>query len=286
VGLEYAERVFDLVQINCTETAYGGYVEMFERDWTLCGPGAGGGDRKTLDVHMHLMEAYTSLYAVSRKELHARKLREVIRIIVERVLSPGGTGVPQFTIDWKQAPHIKFDIVWGWDRYDESGQKANPLDNTSYGHNAEMAWLLLEALNTLGDEIAPYDEIIRNALDHAVRYGIDETYGGVYVEGSHKGPATDQAKEFWQQAETLIGMLDGFLRYQDDRYLQAYTNVHRFVMDTVIHHETGEWWPLLSREGEPIWRHMSHSWKVNYHTVRAAVNTVAQLQQVLDRNLV
>jgi len=286
VGLEYAEKVFDLVQINCTETAYGGYLEMFERDWTLCGPGAGGGDRKTLDVHMHLMEAYTSLYAVSRKELHARKLREVIRIIVERVLSPGGTGIPQFSIDWKQVPHIKFDIVWGWDRYDESGQKASPLDNTSYGHNAEMAWLLLDALNTLGDDIVPYDTIIRSALDHAVQYGIDETYGGVYVEGSHTGPATDQAKEFWQQAETLIGMLDGFLRYHDQRYLQAYTNVHRFVMDTMIHHETGEWWPLLSREGEPIWRHMSHSWKVNYHTVRAAVNTVDQLRQVLDRNLV
>ena len=72
-GREYAELTFDLVQKHCTDTFYGGYFEMFERDWTLAGPGSKGGDRKTLDVHMHLMEAYTSLYECSQKELHRRK---------------------------------------------------------------------------------------------------------------------------------------------------------------------------------------------------------------------
>ena len=44
------------------------------------GPGAPGGDRKTLDVHMHLMEAFTTLYEASGKELHRRKLKESIDI--------------------------------------------------------------------------------------------------------------------------------------------------------------------------------------------------------------
>ena len=56
---------------SCRSTApirrYGGYFEMFERDWTLCGPGSGGGDRKTLDVHMHLMEAFTTLYECTQQ---------------------------------------------------------------------------------------------------------------------------------------------------------------------------------------------------------------------------
>jgi mannose/cellobiose epimerase-like protein (N-acyl-D-glucosamine 2-epimerase family) len=60
-GIEYAEKVFDLIQKYCADTMYGGYREMFERDWTLRGPGSAGGDRKTLDVHMHLMEAFTTL---------------------------------------------------------------------------------------------------------------------------------------------------------------------------------------------------------------------------------
>jgi mannobiose 2-epimerase len=57
-GREYAELSFDLIQKHCTDTLFGGYYEMFDRDWTLAGPGSKGGDRKTLDVHMHLMEAF------------------------------------------------------------------------------------------------------------------------------------------------------------------------------------------------------------------------------------
>ena len=41
-GREYAEKVFDLIQKYCVDTMYGGYWEMFHRDWTLCGPGKPG----------------------------------------------------------------------------------------------------------------------------------------------------------------------------------------------------------------------------------------------------
>ncbi|NCB08832.1 MAG: N-acylglucosamine 2-epimerase, partial [Bacteroidia bacterium] len=61
-GIEFAEKTFDLIQKYAADTYYGGYFEMFSRDWKLAGPGPQGGDRKTLDVHMHLMEAFTSLY--------------------------------------------------------------------------------------------------------------------------------------------------------------------------------------------------------------------------------
>lgn len=105
VGLEYAQKVFDLLQKYCVDTMYGGYFEMFDRQWNLKGPGAAGGDRKTLDVHMHLMETFTTLYEASRQSVHRRKLLEVIEIIIKRMLHPDyATGIPQFTVDWKVAP--------------------------------------------------------------------------------------------------------------------------------------------------------------------------------------
>ena len=67
------------------------------------------------------------------------------------------------------------------------------------------------------------------------------------------------------------------------KYWPAYENVHRFVFDKMIHHEVGEWWPLLSREGTPIWTHMSHSWKVNYHTVRAMIQCIKLSDRLLDK---
>lgn len=277
-GIEYAERVFDLIQKYGVDSMYGGYWEMFCRNWTLCGPGSQGGDRKTLDVHMHLMEAYTTLYECSGKDVHRRKLIEIIGLLLNRIIHPVfKTGIPQFFKNWEVAPQIKFDIIWGWDRFSEEGQKGNATDNTCYGHNAEFAWLLLHALEVLGISHEGYLDLFRTIYDHTVDNGIDTEFGGVYVEGPHSGGVYDREKEFWQQAEVLIGLLDGVILFGDEKYMAAYQNVHRFVFDKVVNKGVGEWYPLLSRRGEPIWTHMGHSWKINYHTVRSMIQSIQRL---------
>jgi len=280
-GIEYAEKVFDLLQKYCVDTMYGGYLEMFHRDWTLCGPGSQGGDRKTLDVHMHLMEAFTTLYECTGKEVHRRKLLEDIELLINRIIHPVyKTGIPQFFRDWSVAPQIKFDIVWGWDRFSEEGQKGNATDNTCFGHNAEFAWLLKHAAGILKINPESYKDLFRTIYDHTVNNGIDFEFGGVYVEGPHSGGVYDMEKEFWQQAEVLIGMLDAVLLFKDDKYWEAYKNVHRFVIDKMVNRGVGEWFPLLSRRGEPIWTHMSHSWKINYHTVRSMIQSIKRLAEI------
>jgi len=281
-GREYAEKVFDLLQKYCADTRYGGYWEMFHRDWTLCGPGSQGGDRKTLDVHMHLMEAYTTLYECTGLEVHRRKLLEDIDLLLNKIIHPvSKTGIPQFFKDWTVAPQIKFDIIWGWDRFSEEGQKGNATDNTCFGHNAEFAWLLLHALEILKADPDEYKELFKIIYDHTVDNGIDTEFGGVYVEGPHSGGVYDKEKEFWQQAEVLTGLLDAVILFGPDKYWDAYKNVHRFVYDKFVNKKVGEWYPLLSRKGDPIWTHMGHSWKINYHTVRAAIQSIKRLDILL-----
>ncbi len=284
-GREYAEKVFDLLQKYCADTRFGGYWEMFHRDWTLCGPGSQGGDRKTLDVHMHLMEAFTTLYECTGLEVHRRKLLEDIDLLINKIIHPVyKTGVPQFYKDWTVAPQIKFDIIWGWDRFSEEGQKGNATDNTCYGHNAEFAWLLLHSLEILKADTEQYKELFKIIYDHTVDNGIDTEFGGVFVEGPHSGGVYDKEKEFWQQAEVLIGLLDAVRLFHSDKYWGAYKNVHRFVYDKFVNKGVGEWYPLLTRKGEPIWTHMGHSWKINYHTVRAAIQSIRRLNILLDEN--
>ncbi|MEX1275532.1 MAG: AGE family epimerase/isomerase [Bacteroidota bacterium] len=281
-GQDYAEKTFDLIKKYGTDTMHGGFFEMFERNWDLCGPGPGGGDRKTLDVHMHLLEAFTNLYQCTGRSIHRRTLTEDIEILTGRMLHPMyGTGIPQFTVDWQIAPQIKFDIVWGWDRFAEGGQKPHPGDNTSAGHNVEFAWLLAHATDVLDSHWEKYSPVVKRALDHGRDNGIDWEHGGVYVEGPHSGGVYDYEKEFWQQAEVMIGMLEGCLRFGAEEYWPAYLNVHRFVFDKMINHRVGEWWPLMTREGKPIWTHMSHSWKVNYHTIRCMVECIKRLERLL-----
>ncbi len=228
---ESAEKCFNLLQIHAVDICWGGYWEMFARDWSLAGPGSAGGDRKTLDVHMHLMEAFTALVLCTGKEAHKRRLSEIIDLLTEKIMHPKyGTGIPQFFADWSVAPQIQFDVVWGWDRFvGDDAVKENALDNTSYGHNVEFFWLALEALKSAGRDKHELDNLFHKALSHAVNNGVDRVYGGVYVEGSHDGTKVyDKAKEFWQQAEFLTGMLDAYILYRDEAYLEVYENVHKF----------------------------------------------------------
>jgi mannobiose 2-epimerase len=283
-GIEYAEKVFDLIQKYCVDTHYGGYFEMFHRNWELKGPGPAGGDRKTLDVHMHLMEAFTTLYECSGKEVHRRKLVEIIHLLTSKILHPVyKTGIPQFFADWKVAPQIKFDIIWGWDRFTEDGSKGQAEDNTSYGHNVEFAWLLMHALDVLKIPLSEYQDIITKQFEHALKDGIDWEYGGAFVEGSHAGGVYDREKEFWQNAEMLIGLAQACLVFDMDKFWPVYKNVHKFVFDKIINHEVGEWWPLLTRQGEPIWTHMSHNWKINYHTIRSMIETINRMDKILEK---
>lgn len=281
LGLEYAELVFDLMQKYAADTLYGGYYEMFERNWDLGEAGSGGGDRKTLDVHMHLMEAFTNLLEADGRNVYRRKLEEIIALLTTRILHPEyRTGIPQFTPDWRVAPQIEFDIVWGWDRFSDTGAKEHADDNTSAGHNAELVWLLLRALDVLGVDRGGYRGLVKTILDHVYENGIDFEQGGVYVEGPHSGGVYDREKEFWQQAEMMIGMLEGYLELGEEKYLSAYKNVHRFVFDRMINRGVGEWYPLMTREGDPIWTHMSHSWKVSYHTVRCMIESIRRLDRI------
>ena len=103
----------------------------------------------------------------------------------------------------------------------------------------------------------------------------------MFVEGPHSGGVYDREKEFWQQAEAMIGLLEGYRRYGEEAFLDGYEQVHRFVFDHGISREVGEWWPLMRRDGTPIWRHMGHAWKVSYHTIRCAVECSERLKAIL-----
>jgi len=274
-----AEHTFGLVQKYAADTAFGGYREMFLRDWQPRPVGAYGGDRKSFDVHMHLMEAYTTLYELTRADIHRRKLLEVIEVLWRHMFhQPSWTGISQFGLDFTPLRAIMFKTVWGSDRDNEG--EARPLDNTSYGHNIEFLWLFLHALSVLGEDPGPWREKLAALARHTVTYGVDREHGGVFVEGPTDGPARDTQKEFWQQAESLVGLLDCYLLFRERVYWDAFRKVFDFVWNKLINHATGEWFALLERDGTVKWDYMGHAWKNNYHTTRSMVQTLRRLRMI------
>ena len=282
-GLEYAMKTYTALQTQVADNCYGGYYEFLDRDWAKKRPGLYGGDRKSFDIHMHLMEAMTNLYEATQNPRHKERCQEIIDLIFNRVLHPEfGTGIAQFALDWTPLRAILFRDVWGADR-DVDDTEGRPMNNTSFGHNVEFNWLLKHAVNILGLDINKYKPAMKKIFDHCVQYGVDWERGGIYCEGPNDGPARERNKEFWQQAECLVGLLDAYILFGETKYLDAYEKVHRFVMDHMINHQVGEWWPLFDENNKLLWTHMAHAWKINYHTVRSMIQCEKRLKQIVGK---
>lgn len=280
-GIEGALDTYEALQALAADNCYGGYYEFLEEDWSKKRPGKYGGDRKSFDIHMHMMEAFTNLYEATGHRMFRERTCEVIELIRKRILHPEfGTGLAQFALDWTPLRAILFADVWGSDR-DVDNDEGRPMNNTSFGHNVEFGWLLNHTVEILGLEREPFLPLFRKLYDHCVEYGIDRARGGVYCEGPHDGPARERNKEFWQQAECLVGLLDAYILFREEKYLDAYENVHRFVMDHVINHEVGEWFPLLDENNNVVWDYMGHAWKINYHTVRSMIQSERRLMKLM-----
>lgn len=283
IGLEYASNTFDLLQKYCVDTYNGGYYENFEYNWVKSGEGYEGGDRKTLDVHMHLMEAFTNLYKCSNEQIHRRKLEEIISIILNRMIDrDNGCGFSQFDSAFNPIPAIDVKRTWNSER-EKGAVNLNSIDTTSYGHNVEFAWLLNKASEILGKKRDFYDEIIRKIVDHCIKYGIDHQYGGVYRDGPFIGEAIVKDKEWWQNCEVLVGLLEAFEKFGDKKYFEAFLKTWYFNKKYMINDKVGEWRQLLDRKGNIIIDNIGNPWKAIYHTGRAMLECKLRLERLCSK---
>lgn len=280
-GLEYAARTFDLLQKYASDTLHGGYIENLNAAWEPFPDDQGGITRKGLDTHMHLMEAYTGLYAVSAAEVHRRKLLELVELITTRMVNADyGCGRNQFDAAWNPLPVIAITRTWNAER--NGPGTAQPLDTTSYGHNVELSWLIHRALDVAQVDAAPYLPLTRNLIKHAVQHGVDWEYGGIFRDGLPGGSAVVLEKEFWQHAEGLLGFIDAYQRFGDDRYLDAAACVWRFIRDHLAA-PAGEWHTLMSRDGRTaIDGDLGNPWKGPYHPGRSLTESVDRLRSLLS----
>ena len=222
-----------------------------------------GGDLKSLDIHMHTMEAYTTLYEATHKEVHKRALQEIIDIVLKHMVDYDfWCGRNQFSIDFTPKPAISIRRTWNYDRDPESANK-NPLDTTSYGHNIELIWLLNHAYYTLAN-------------------GWDNIHGGIYRDGMHDGRIVVTDKEWWQNFESLTGFLDSYQATEDERYLDTFIKLWEFDKKYFYNPEVGESRQLLLADGTPVIDDTGNQWKCIYHTDRAMMECCLRIESLTE----
>jgi mannobiose 2-epimerase len=230
---------------------------------------------------MHLLESFTVLYSLTGNDGHRRKLLEVTALILERMIDPvSGCGRNQFDLAFNPRPAIAIRRTWNAERQGEA--PATLTDTTSYGHNLELAWLLRRGLETAGSDLTSARPAIRRLNEHALAHGIDWEHGGVFRDGTATGGPLVREKEFWQNAEALVGLLDGYELFGDVRLREAFINVWDFARDHFIA-PCGEWRVLLDQVGQPLDPGVGNDWKVCYHTGRALLECTERLERLQGR---
>lgn len=258
-ALRHARELYQTLQQRAHDARHSGWLEHFTRDWTPLPLRDPAGEvevagLKSANTHLHLMEALTELYEVTRGPDIRRSLEEALKINAT-YFYPFDAGQSCFhrNPDWSAVTDPR-------------------SAGLSYGHNVEFAWLMIRAENVLGRK--PSWAHFYAHLDHALRCGWDAERGGLYHRGARNEPAHDTRKVWWVQAEMMAALTEALQHQPDPKYETALMKLLDFIAHDLADPKDGVWYDTVTSDGQPPNRAKAHNWKANYHDVRAIVKFV------------
>lgn len=259
-----AIELFELIERHARDAQFGGYFEVRRRDWSEAGPEArlsekDLNEKKSMNNHLHVLEAYTNLHRVWADPRVAERLRELVALFAERIVDPRTHHLHHF-----------FDEQW-----------RVRSDSYTFGHDIEASWLLVEAADELSDpalqqRVRPL--ALRLAAT-ALAEGIDAD-GALRYEG-RSGRIIDAGKECWPQAEAVVGFLNAFELSGDPRYFVAARRAWDFIEHRLADRIHGEWFWRIKPDGKPDATLAKVSeWKGPYHGMRACLEALRRLEAI------
>ena len=243
-ALQAAIALFGIIERNFRDGHNGGYTEALScrfrplQDMSLSEKDINAD--KTMNSHLHLMEAYAALYRAWPDAGLGMALRELIGILGTKMTGEDGHLRLYFGRDWSVLP--------------------GPV---SCGHDIETSWLLLECVSILGDKM-----LLREILPLSLRLG---RAGNIDLRPDGSLPG-----EWWTYAETVVGNLYLHLFHREPG---AWDNVLRcwgYLTEHLVDRKHGDWYWGMLPDGTPD----THSpkagfWKCPYHNARMCLEILS-----------
>ena len=259
-SLKRAMHLFQIIEENAFDEKYGGYIEGSSRNFSpLADMRLSAKDmncRKSMNTLLHIMEAYTNLLRVWENQKLREQLQRLMIDFTEHVVDHHSKHFSLF-----------FDDEW------------NPLsDHISAGHEIEGSWLLCEAADILGNQ-GLLDLIHSSSLQLAesvLTCGIDED-GSIIHEGTIDH-VTNPDKEWWTQAEAVIGFYNAYQLSGDSKYLKASLTCWEFIKTNLVDTTHGGWFKRLKADGsiDPSSPKIG-PWESSYHESRLCYEMIKRL---------
>jgi mannobiose 2-epimerase len=263
-SLEKAIEIYRLLEQHCYDNQQKGYFEGTYRDWTLGGGMKLGEEdlaaQKSMNTHLHVMEAYTNLLRAWDDDGLKTKQKELILVTVDQIVDVA-------------AGHFKL-------YFDENWQSMS--DRISYGHDIEGSWLLVEAGEVLGDGdlLSRLEKIALKMVQATYEEGLNDD-GGLYYEGDPSG-IIDADKHWWPQAEAMVGFLNGYQLSGNEQFLEISFKNWEFIKQYIIDQKNGEWFWGVTPSGQPLDREKAGIWKGPYHIARACIEVGQRLDKIMS----
>ncbi len=265
-SLQLARELYRLIEEKSRERVCGGYLEACSRDWgaledlrlsekDLNSP-------KSMNTHLHVMEAYTNLLRVWPDPALQASQRALLEVTMDRIVD-NATG------------HFKLFFDNGW---------RSLTDHISFGHDIEGSWLLYEAAQVLGDAalIARARRLAVKMAQAVYDEGLD-TDGSLFYEADSKGQLIDPNKHWWPHAEAVVGFYNAWQLTGEEHFLKQAIRVWDYIQAKIIDHEHGEWHAKLKPDGTPFKATEDHDaclvgpWKCPYHNSRVCLEMIERL---------
>jgi len=261
-ALDRAIELFELIEGHAHDRWHGGYAEVCHADWSVAKDLALSDKDmaapKSMNNHLHVLEAYTRLYRVWPQAVVRERLMALIGIFETHIVNSKHGHMDHF-----------FDSQW------------QRCSNTyTYGHDIEASWLLWEAAEALGepDVLARIKPLVLNLARVTLDQGVDAE-GGLSYEG-RDGQTIQAYRDSWCQVEAVVGFMNAFQISHDTQYEQAayatWQCIERFGLDR----RNGEWFWRVNQDNSPDTHEpIVSAWKGPYHNVRACLEILKRLNR-------
>ncbi len=259
-ALEIAINLYKSIQKHSYDPISKGYLEAFTRDWQpiedLRLSDKDANEKKTMNTHLHIIEAYANLFKVWKDETLQKDGIELLETIEKHFINT-------------ETGHLRLFFDENW---------VEKPDVISYGHDIEAAWLLLQCA-----EVFENKNLISNYKKHAVQIaevtkeGLD-TDGGLWYEFEPKENKLIAEKHWWVQAEALIGFYNAYQLTGNEDYLKIVFKNWEFIQKHILDLKNGEWFWGIYRDYSLIEKDKAGFWKCPYHNSRACLELINRIK--------
>lgn len=261
VALAKAKELFQLIEHHSFDTVKNGYLEAYSREWVLLNDlrlsEKDANEKKTMNTHLHILEAYTNLFRVWKDSLLERQLKNLIAIFLQHIIDSVSGHLNLF--------------------FDEEWRCKSTIH--SFGHDIEASWLLEEAVLVLGDEatLQSVRGVVLKIADAAVE-GLNAN-GALINERDRVTGHLDNRSDWWPQAEAVVGFFNAWQLSGKDDYLIKACNSWQFIKQQLVDAEHGEWHWSVSAEGEKDYvNDKAGFWKCPYHNGRMCLELIERIK--------